>query len=141
MLNKIPKILSSELVHLLMDMGHGDELIIGDGNFPAESMGVPVVHLDGHGVPEILDAILELMPLDAYVASPTAIMEVVPGDTIVPVIWDEFREILKKHGCEIEPEHVERFAFYERAKTAFCIVGSSEVAQYANIILKKGIVK
>ena len=141
MLNKIPKILPAQLVKLMMDMGHGDELIIGDGNFPAESQGVPVVHLDGHGVPEILDAILELMPLDSYVKSPTAIMEVVPGDPIVPVIWEEYRDILKKHGCEVEPEHVERFAFYDRARTAFCIVASSEIAQYANIILKKGIVK
>ena len=141
MLNKIPKILPSDLVALMMDMGHGDELIIGDGNFPAESQGVPVVHMDGHGVPEILDAILELMPLDSYVPTPTAIMEIVPGDPIVPVIWDEYRAILKKHGCDKEPEHIERFAFYERSKKAFCIVASSEVAQYANIILKKGIVK
>ncbi len=141
MLNKIPKILPADLLRLMMLMGHGDELIIGDGNFPAEAQGVPVVHLDGHGVPEILDAILELMPLDSYVPSPTAIMEVVPGDPIVPVIWDEYRAILKKHGCEIEPEHIERFAFYDRAKKAFCIVASSEAAQYANIILKKGIVK
>lgn len=141
MLNKIPKILPAELVKLMMNMGHGDELVIGDGNFPAEAQGIPVVHLDGHGVPEILDAILELMPLDPYVKTPTAIMEVVPGDPIVPVIWDEYRAILKKHGCEIEPEHVERFAFYDRSKTAFCVVASSEIAQYANIILKKGIVK
>lgn len=141
MLNKIPKILSAELVKLMMLMGHGDEIVIGDGNFPAEAMGLPVVHLDGHGVPEVLDAILELMPLDAYVPVPVALMEVIPGDTIVPVIWDEFRAILKKHGCEIEPEKVERYAFYERSKKAFCVVGTSEAAQYANIILKKGIVK
>jgi len=141
MLNKIPKILSAELVKLMMLMGHGDEIVIGDGNFPAEAMGLPVVHLDGHGVPEVLDAILELMPLDAYVPVPVALMEVIPGDTIVPVIWDEFRAILKKHGCEIEPEQVERYAFYERSKKAFCVVATSEAAQYANIILKKGIVK
>ena len=141
MLNKIPKILSAELVKLMMLMGHGDEIVIGDGNFPAEAMGLPVVHLDGHGVPEVLDAILELMPLDAYVPVPVALMEVIPGDTIVPVIWEEFRAILKKHGCEIEPEQVERYAFYERSKKAFCVVATSEAAQYANIILKKGIVK
>ena len=141
MLNKIPKILSAELVKLMILMGHGDEIVIGDGNFPAEAMGLPVVHLDGHGVPEVLDAILELMPLDAYVPVPVALMEVIPGDTIVPVIWEEFRAILKKHGCEIEPEQVERYAFYERSKKAFCVVATSEAAQYANIILKKGIVK
>jgi L-fucose mutarotase len=140
MLNKIPKILSADLVRHMMHMGHGDELIIGDGNFPAESLGVPVVHLDGHGVCEVLDAILELMPLDSYVPIPVAVMEVVPGDTIVPHIWDEFREILKKHGYIVEPEQIERFAFYERSRKAFCIVATSEPAQYANIILKKGIV-
>lgn len=141
MLNKIPKILPSQLVKLLMDMGHGDELVIGDGNYPAEAMGLPVVHMDGHGVPEVLDAILELFPLDAYVERPTAIMEIVDGDDFIPVIWDEYRKILKKHGHETEPEHVERFAFYERARKAFCVISTSELSQYANIILKKGIVK
>lgn len=141
MLNGIPKMLSSELVKLMMDMGHGDEIIIGDGNFPATAMGVPVVHLDGHGVPEVLDAILELMPLDRYVPKPWALMEVIPGDSIVPVIWKDFDRILKAHGHEGEPEMMERYAFYERARRAFCIVATSEAAQYANIILKKGIVK
>ena len=141
MLNKIPKILPSALVKLLMDMGHGDELVIGDGNYPAEAMGLPVVHMDGHGVPEVLDAILELMPLDAYVPQPAALMEVMDGDPFVPVIWDEYRRILKEHGYTAEPEHVERFAFYARAKKAFCVISTSEVSQYANLILKKGIVK
>ena len=141
MLNNIPKILSSELVHLMMDMGHGDEIVIADGNYPAEASGLPVVHLDGHGTPEILDAVLELMPLDPYVENPVAIMEVVPGDTVIPTIRDDFREVLNKHGVEKDPELIERFAFYERANKAFCVVASSEVRQYANIILKKGIVK
>lgn len=141
MLNGIPKILSPELVKLMMEMGHGDELILGDGNFPVSSMGIPVVRLDGHGVLEVLDAVLDMMPLDKYVPVPVALMEVVPGDTIIPVIWDSYREILKKHGCETEPEQLERYAFYERTKSGFCVVATSESAQYANIILKKGIVK
>ena len=141
MLNKIPKVLSADLLKLMMVMGHGDELVIGDGNFPAESNGTRVIHLDGHGVPEILDGILELMPLDTYVETPVALMAVVPGDPVVPTIWDEYRAILKKHGCEKEPEFMERFAFYERAKKAFCIVESTELAIYGNIILKKGVVK
>lgn len=141
MLNKIPKILSSNLLKLMMDMGHGDELIIGDGNFPASAMGIPVVHLDGHGVPEVLDAILELMPLDSYVSQPTALMEVIAGDSYTPVIWDTYKEIFEKHGHVAEPKKIERYAFYERAKKAFCVVATSEVSQYANVILKKGIVK
>ncbi len=141
MLNGIPKILPSELVKMLMDMGHGDELVIGDGNFPASSQGVPVIHLDGHGVPEALDAILELLPLDAYVEHPVVLMDVIPGDPIVPVIWEEFADILRRHGCTAEPEKIDRFAFYERSRRSFCILAASEAAQYANIILKKGIVK
>lgn len=141
MLNKIPKILPPELVKIMMQMGHGDEMVIGDGNYPCDSMGTRVVRLDGHCVPEILDAVLELMPLDPYVEKPTALMEVVPGDPIVPTVWDTYAEILEKHGHTIPSEMVERFAFYERAKHAFVCVATSEPRQYANIILKKGIVK
>ena len=141
MLNNIPKILPSELVRLMMDMGHGDELVIGDGNFPANSMGVPVVHMDGHGVPEVLDAVLTLMPLDAYVEQPTALMAVVPGDSIVPVIWEDFYRILARRGHSAPSQMIERYAFYERVKKAFVVIGTSEAAQYANILLKKGIVK
>ena len=141
MLNGIPKILPAELIKLMMDMGHGDELVIGDGNFPAAAMGVPVVHLDGHGVPEVLKAVLQLFPLDAYVERPAALMEVIPGDPIVPAIWEEYREILRNAGCDTEPEKVERFAFYERAKKAYAIVATGETAIYANILLKKGVVQ
>ena len=141
MLNKIPKIVPAELVKLMMEMGHGDEMVIADGNFPAHAMGVPVVHLDGHGVCQVLDAVLELMPLDAYVDSPTALMAVIPGDTIVPVIQGEIKAVLEKHAHRAESEMMERYAFYDRAKRAFCVVATSECAQYANVILKKGIVK
>ena len=141
MLNGIPKILSSDLLKLLMDMGHGDELVIGDGNFPAAAMGIPVVHLDGHGVPEVLEAILKFFPLDAYVSKPVALMDVIPGDTIVPTIWEKYRETLEAFGYESDMERMERYAFYHRARCAFCVIATSEPAQYANIILKKGIVK
>ena len=120
MLNGIPKILSSDLLKLLMDMGHGDELVIGDGNFPAAAMGVPVVHLDGHGVPEVLEAILKFFPLDAYVAQPVALMDIIPGDTIVPTIWEKYRESLQAFGYESGMEKMERYAFYNRARRAFC---------------------
>ena len=142
MLNHIPKILPPELVKYMMQMGHGDEMVIGDGNYPCDSMGTRVVRLDGHHVPEILDAVLELMPLDAYVAQPTALMSVVPGDPVgAPEVWETYTEILKKHDHEVPSEMVERFAFYERAKHAFVCIATSEPRQYANIILKKGIVK
>lgn len=144
MLKNVPSILSPELLKTLMEMGHGDELIIGDGNFPAESIGkdAKVLRADGHGVPELLDAILTLMPLDQYTERPVGLMEVVPGDPTVPTIWDEYRKVLKKHDPEhSEIEMIERFAFYERAKKAYAVVASGETAIYANILLKKGVVK
>ncbi len=142
MLKNIPKILSPELLKILMEMGHGDEIVIADGNFPAETMGKRVVRCDGHGVPELLDAIMQLFPLDTYTEKPVMLMEVVAGDDVVPVIWDKYKEIINKYepeNCKIEM--IERFAFYERAKTAFAVVSTGEEALYANIILKKGVVK
>lgn len=147
MLKNIPKILSPELVKILMEMGHGDEIVIADGNFPAESIGNEtigkrVVRCDGHGVPELLEAIMQLFPLDTYTDKPVMLMEVVPGDPVVPTIWDEYKSIINKYepeNCKIEM--IERFAFYERAKTAYAVVATGEEAIYANIILKKGVVK
>lgn len=142
MLKNIPKILSPELVKILMEMGHGDEIVIADGNFPAEAIGQRVVRCDGHGVPEILDGIMQLFPLDTYTDKPVMLMEVVKGDPVVPTIWDEYKKIINKYepeNCKIEM--IERFAFYEWAKTAYAVVATGEEAIYANIILKKGVVK
>lgn len=143
MLKNVPSILSPALLKVLMEMGHGDEIVLGDGNFPTESMGknAVVIRADGHSVPELLDAILTMMPLDQYTEKPAALMEVVPGDPVVPVIWDEYRAILKKHGENPEAvEMMERFAFYERAKKVYAIVATGETAIYANILLKKGVI-
>ena len=137
MLKGIPSILSPELLKILMEMGHGDEIVIGDGNFPAASNAQRLVRCDGHAVPELLDAMLQLMPLDTYVDAPVALMETTQGDPR-PVIWDEYREIVMKHQKNVKPELVERFAFYERAKKAYAIIATGETALYANIILKKG---
>lgn len=141
MLKGIPSILSPELLKILMEMGHGDEIVISDGNFPAASMAQRLVRCDGHGVPEILDAILKLFPLDSYVDHPVALMEVVPGDPVKPLIWDEYGAIVQRHDKEVADfEHIERFAFYERSKKAYAVVATGEKALYANIILKKGVV-
>ena len=93
MLKGIPSILSPELLKVLMEMGHGDEIVIADGNFPGASMARNLVRADGHGVPEILDAILKLMPLDQYVEEPVALMEVVKGDNVVPTILNSYLSI------------------------------------------------
>ena len=144
MLKGISPIISPALLKALCEMGHGDELVIADGNFPCESVGknAVVVRADGHGTAEILDAVLKLIPLDTYTEKPIALMEVVKGDSCpTPKIWKKYDEILCKH----EPEHhaiemMERFAFYERAKGAYLIIATGETAVYANVLLKKGVV-
>jgi L-fucose mutarotase len=141
MLKGIPKIISPELIRILMEMGHGDELVIADGNFPAEAIAQRIVRADGHNIPELLDAILKFFPLDPYVKHPVALMQVVPGDTVQTPIWDEYRAIVKKYDPKgADFENVERFAFYERAKQAYAVLATGESALYANIILKKGVV-
>lgn len=142
MLKGIPAILSPELMAIMMEMGHGDEIVLADGNFPAATTGRRLVRADGHRVPELLEAVLKLMPLDIYVDNPVALMQVVPGDPTKPTIWEEYRKIVKASGEKFSDfEYVERFAFYERAKQAFAVVATSESALYANIILKKGVIK
>lgn len=141
MLKGIPSILSPELLKILMEMGHGDEIILADGNFPAAAMAQRLVRADGHGTAALLEAVLKLLPLDGYVPRPVALMDKVPGDKVETPIWGQFAQIVSDAGYAADFEFVERFAFYERAKNAYAIVATGEGAQYANVILKKGIVK
>lgn len=144
MLKGIPKILSPELLKVLCEMGHSDRLVIADGNFPAESMGKDaiVIRMDGHGTCEILEAILQLFPLDTYVEHPVNLMQVMPGDPVETPIWEDYKEIVKKadERGERAVGQIERFAFYEQAKTAYAIIATGESALYANIMLQKGVV-
>ncbi len=141
MLKNIPSILSPDLLKILMEMGHGDELVIADGNFPAASIAQRLVRLDGHGVFEVLEAVMKLFPLDPYVEKPVSLMEVVPGDNVKPVIWESYNKIVSEEYKRFNGfEFIERFAFYERAKKAYAVIATSESALYANVILKKGIV-
>ncbi|MDD4525917.1 MAG: RbsD/FucU domain-containing protein [Lachnospiraceae bacterium] len=144
MLKGIPKILSPELLMVLDEMGHSDRIVISDGNFPAESMGrdAIVIRADGHGVPEILDAILQVFPLDTYVEHPVNLMEVMPGDPVETPIWDDYKKIVAKHDSRGAAAigNIERFAFYDEAKTAYAIIATGESALYANIMLQKGVV-
>jgi L-fucose mutarotase len=140
MLKGIPSILSPDLLKILMEMGHGDEIVIADGNFPAATIAARLVRSDGNRVPEVLEAILKFFPLDKYVPKPVALMALVPGETYKPEIWDTYRAICKKQEFFTDFESVERFAFYERAKKAYAVIATSETALYANIILKKGVV-
>ncbi|HZK28317.1 MAG TPA: L-fucose mutarotase [Thermoclostridium sp.] len=141
MLKGIPSILSPELLKIIMEMGHGDEIVIADGNFPAASIANKLVRCDGHNIPELLEAILKLFPLDPYVEAPVALMEVVPGDNVKTPIWKVYKDVVQNNEPENNGfEHIERFAFYERAEKAYAVVATGEKALYANIILKKGVV-
>ena len=134
MLKGIPKILSPELLKVLAEMGHSDRLVISDGNFPAESLGKDAI--------VILDAILQVFPLDSYVEHPVNLMEVMPGDTVETPIWDTYKEIIRKYDDRGDAVvgNIERFAFYDEAKTAYAIIATGESALYANVMLQKGVV-
>ena len=147
MLKGIPPILSPDLLAILDEMGHGDRICIGDGNFPgaayAAEGGAELVRADGHGACELLEAILQVIPLDAYVDTPAMIMEVDKKDEGLHIpIWDEFRKIIAKHDDRGEAAvgSLERFTFYDTAKTSYCILQSGETEIYANIILQKGVI-
>ena len=137
MLKGIPNIIPPELLKILAEMGRGDELVIGDGNFPGQSMNARCVRCDGHGAAELLQAILQLFPLDTY-QKPVYIMEKTKGDPVATPIWDEYRKIIKPY-TDAEIEQIERFAFYERARKAYAVVMTGETALYGCIILKKGV--
>ncbi len=146
MLYGIPKILSPQLVRILMEMGHGDELVLADANFPIHSIAKSTVtgevaYSQGCGAVELLDAILKLMPLDYAVEQPVCGMAVREGmDT--PPIHGEFAQVMKKHGYQAEQiAFLPRFDFYDRAKQSYAVVASGETARFANIIVKKGVVQ
>ena len=144
MLKGIPKILSPELLKVLCEMGHGDRLLIADGNFPASEIpkGVPVIRMDGHGICEVMEAILQLYPLDTYVKNPVIMMEVMAGDTVETPIWNEYEKIIAAADARGEETivHVERFNFYKEVQKAYAVICTSEAALYANIMLRKGVV-
>ena len=141
MLKRIPKILSPQLVKALMEMGHGDEIVIADANFPSSTISENVIRADGLSGTEILKALLELFPLDSYVENQVLLMKVVPGDDYKPVIWDNYQRILIDSGESFSIGYLDRFSFYDRAKKSYAIIATGEEALYANIILIKGVVK
>jgi L-fucose mutarotase len=141
MLKGIPSIISPELLKILMEMGHGDEIVIADGNFPAATLAQRLVRSDGNTCPELLEAILTLFPLDRYVPEPVTLMALIPGETYRPETWNAYHAICQKQEHFTDFESVARSVFYERAKKAYAVVATSETALYANVILKKGVVE
>ena len=142
MLKGIPDIISPDLLKILHEMGHGDDLVIGDANYPAASSARNLVRCDGHGVAELLDAILALFPLDDFVAHPVSVMKVVGSDE-VPRIQDEIRAVVAKHEVKGPSlvEQIERFDFYERSRKAYAIVATTERKLYGCVIIKKGVIR
>ena len=142
MLKKIPSVITPELMKFLMEMGHGDESCLADGNFPVHSLGKRVCRLDGHGIEKLLQAILEYFPLDTSVKSSAFVMKAdESGDD--PIIWNRYRSLLQisnEKNMFVDFEKLERDTFYERAKRCYCIMATGETELYANIILRKGVV-
>lgn len=135
MLKGISPVISPNLLKIMAEMGHGDEIVISDAHFPAHTFNDNVVRADGVGADAILAGMIPLFELDAY-ATPVIMMAAVPGDTLDPAVEAKYRAAL---GYEGEIERMERYAFYERAKAAYAVVITGETAKYGNIILKKGV--
>ena len=140
MMKNVPKILSPELLKILCEMGHGDEIVIADANFPSETNGKRVVRADGIGGVAMLDAVLKMLPLDTYAEKNFLLMQTTQGDP-TPTIWAEYFDVANRNDDNLRAGDLERFAFYERAKQAYAVIATGEEAIYANIIIKKGVIK
>ncbi|MFP4282074.1 MAG: L-fucose mutarotase [Opitutales bacterium] len=142
MLKGIDPVLSPELLAVLCRMGHGDELVLADAHFPAESVGRRVLRADGVRIPRLLRGILPLFELDDYGDAPLIMMAAVPGDVLDLAVEVTYREAMAPHlavGAEPAVARLGRFAFYERARAAFALVVTGELAKYGNLILRKGV--
>lgn len=143
MLKGISKIVSPELVKILCEMGHGDEIVIADGNFPSENFGKRVIRADGISGVQMLDAVMSLIPLDTYSDPNFILMRLMECDEgkINPVILEEYKTVAHNHDDNLKIGNIDRFEFYERAQKAYAVIATGEEAVYANIILKKGVIK
>ena len=140
MLDGISPVVGPDLLAVLSQMGHGDEIVLADAHFPGHSLGPTVIRADGLKIADLLDGILPLFALDAYVETPLYMMDVVPGDTLDPAVETAYRAVVDRRCPDTPPvERVERFAFYKRARGAFAIVMTGDTAKYGNLGLKKGV--
>jgi L-fucose mutarotase len=140
MLKGISPLISPELLATLSMMGHGDDIILADAHFPGDSFNENVLRADGLKIPDLLEAILPLLELDAYVPDPLVMMAAVEGDTLDPQVERSYRSAIDQHAAGAPAiARIDRFAFYDRAEGAFAIVMTGETAKYGNILLKKGV--
>ncbi|WP_062203401.1 RbsD/FucU family protein [Aureimonas sp. AU12] len=146
MLKTISPLISADLLSILAEMGHGDDLVLVDRNYPAESTAAETVtgvclQMAGVGTTEAARAILSLLPLDSYVDAPVRLMQVVGDPTAVPDVHREMQEVVDAaEGRTVTIEGVDRFAFYEAAKTAYAVVRTSEARPHGCFIFKKGVI-
>ena len=142
MLKNISRLLSPELLKILCEMGHGDEIVIADANFPSENYGKRVVRADGTNGTEMVEAVMSVIPLDTYSETNMFLMQLTDGDKgkINPIIWKSYEETARKYDDNVRIGHLERFEFYERAKNAYAVIATGESAIYANLIIKKGVI-
>lgn len=139
MLKGIAPCISPDLLKTLAEMGHGDEILLADAHFPGHSLNARVLRADGVPVATLLDGILPIFELDSY-APPLIMMAAVPGDRLDPNVEAAYMKVIRKHVPAVNPpERIERFAFYDRVKTAFAVVMTGETAKYGNLLLKKGV--
>lgn len=143
MLKNIPALISPELLKIIAEMGHGDELVLADANFPGTSIGKRCIRCDGHGCAEVMRALLTLFPLDDFVKCPLAVMEVPDGmfEANTPPIWKAFREAADTDLPSAQFEKMDHDAFMDRARAAYAVVQTGETALYGNIIIRKGVVR
>lgn len=140
MLKGISPIISPELLGTLSRMGHGDEIILADAHFPGESFNSSVLRADGLQIAELLEAMLPLFELDSYVDAPLVMMAAVEGDSLNPDVEKRYLKAIHSSNPQVPPiKRIDRFAFYERAKSAFAVLMTGETAKYGNILLKKGV--
>ena len=140
MLIGISHFISPDLLELLCSMGHGDELVLADSNFPGASIARRLVRADGISITDLLSGIAPLFPFDQY-AHPLFMMEVVPGDTLDLAVEADYMKVIRQHHPKIaSPQRIERNAFYERARNAFGVLMSGETRIYGNLIIKKGVI-
>ncbi len=140
MLKGISPVISPELLKVLAEMGHGDEIVLADAHFPGHTFNPKVLRADGIRIPELLEGILPLFELDSYVPAPLVMMAAVEGDTLDPKVEQSYMNAIRKTNPNVAPiERIGRFNFYDRAKECFAVVMTGETAKYGNIILKKGV--
>lgn len=144
MLRNIPRLILPELMKILMEMGHGDEIVFGDANFPAQSVGKRVIHMENSKITEILEAVMPFFALDNFVEENAILMSVVDGKGEAPSVWENYETVLKRYDAEKAFggfSFLSREAFYERARTAYAVVATGEREKYANLIIKLGVVE